>query len=245
MEKFPIPAPAFSGDGRRVDVGAGFDWLRQGWALFIAYPGQWVIVAMLLVILMLAISIVPFVGTLAGNLLTPVFLAGMLHASRRTQGGETPDIFDLFAGFKTHTGNLVVLGLIYMLGMFCIFVVSFAVGGGGVIGGLMTGSILGAGVAFGGLALGMLLSLVLFVPLLMTMWFAPALVFFNQMAPVDALKASFGACAKNVLPFLVYGLIVLILAFFAALPMFLGFLVLLPVIAGSVYVSYRDVFLAD
>ena len=54
MEKFPIPAPAFSGDGRRVDVGAGFDWLRQGWALFIAYPGQWAIMAMLLMILMLA-----------------------------------------------------------------------------------------------------------------------------------------------------------------------------------------------
>ena len=40
-------------------------------------------------------------------------------------------------------------------------------------------------------------------------------------------------------------LIIVVLAFFAALPLFLGFLVLLPVISGSVYGSYRDIFVAD
>ena len=42
-------------------------------------------------------------------------------------------------------------------------------------------------------------------PLFMAIWFAPALVFFNRMAPVDALKASFNACLKNFLSLLVYG----------------------------------------
>jgi hypothetical protein len=48
----------------------------------------------------------------------------------------------------------------------------------------------------------MLLSL----PIVMAIWFAPALVVFNAMQPVDALKASFHACLKNTLVFLVYGL---------------------------------------
>ena len=65
------------------------------------------------------------------------------------------------------------------------------------------------------------------------------------MAPVDALKASFNACLKNFLSLLVYGLIVMVLMFFAALPAFLGFLVLIPVLFGSVYVSYRDIFVAN
>ena len=98
---------------------------------------------------------------------------------------------------------------------------------------------------FGGLMLSLLLSLALSVPAVMAIWFAPALVFFNNMQPVEALKASFEACMKNVLAFLVYGLIVLVLAFFAALPVGLGFLVLIPVLAGSVYAAYRDVFVAN
>jgi len=245
MDEFPLAAPAFSGDSRTVDAGNAFDWLRQGWAVFMAQPGQWLILSLLLLVMMLGMSVVPLIGTLAGNLLTPVFLAGLLHACRRTLNGETPEAGDLFAGFKANAGNLIIIGLVYMLGMFGIFLLGLAIGGGGLLGGMMAGSMLGAGVALGGVALAMLLSLVLSVPLFMALWFAPALVYFNGMPPVEALKASFGACAKNTLPFLVYGLIVLILTFFAALPLFLGFLVLLPVIAGSIYVSYRDIFLAD
>ena len=47
------------------------------------------------------------------------------------------------------------------------------------------------------------------------------------------------------LPFLLYGLIITVLAFFATLPMLLGYLVLIPLVAGSVYAAYRDIFLAD
>ena len=100
------------------------------------------------------------------------------------------------------------------------------------------------GVLLGGSLLAMLLSSVLIIPLAMAMWFAPALVFFNNMAPLDALKASFNACLKNTLPFLILGLIVLVLMFFAALPVGLGFLVLFPVLAGTLYASYQDVFVA-
>jgi uncharacterized membrane protein len=43
----------------------------------------------------------------------------------------------------------------------------------------------------------------------------------------------------------VYSLIVMVLMFFAALPVGLGFLVLVPVLCGSIYASYRDVFVAN
>ena len=35
------------------------------------------------------------------------------------------------------------------------------------------------------------------------------------------------------------------LMFFAALPVGLGFLVLIPVLSGSIYASYRDIFVAN
>ena len=118
-------------------------------------------------------------------------------------------------------------------------------GGGSMAGGLVMGRAAGAGVALGGMLLAMLVSLVLTVPLFMGIWFAPALVLFNNMHPVDAIKASFNACLKNVVPFLVFWVITLVLIFFAALPVGLGFLVLIPVLAGSVYASYRDIFVAN
>jgi uncharacterized membrane protein len=131
-----------------------------------------------------------------------------------------------------------------MLAMLAIFAIVAMLGGGSLAGGMMMGRPAGYGMALGGMLLAMLLALALSVPLFMAIWFAPALVVFNNMQPVQALKASFNACLKNMVPFLVYGLITMVLCFFAALPVGLGFLVLGPVLSGSVYASYRDIFVA-
>ena len=237
MASFPIPAPAFNGNSRVVPPGNAFDWLRQGWALFAANPGLWIGLTIVLLVIVLGVQIVPLVGTLAAHLLMPVLGAGLLLVCRKIDEGESVQIDDLFAGFKQNAGPLVMVGVLYMLAMLAIVVIVIAVGGGSVAGGLLSAQPAGLGVIFGGLMLSLLLSLALSVPVVMAIWFAPALVFFNNMQPVEALKASFEACMKNVLAFLVYGLIVLVLAFFAALPVGLGFLVLIPVLAGSVYAA--------
>ncbi len=245
MASFPIPAPAFNGNSRVVPPGNAFDWLRQGWALFAANPGLWIGLTIVLLVIVVGVQIVPLVGTLAVHLLMPVLGAGLLLVCRKIDEGDSVRIDDLFAGFKQNAGPLVMVGVLYMVAMFAIVVIVVIVGGGSVAGGLLSAQPAGLGVIFGGLMLSLLLSLALSVPVAMAVWFAPALVFFNNMQPVEALKASFEACMKNVLAFLVYGLIVLVLAFFAALPVGLGFLVLIPVLAGSVYAAYRDVFVAN
>jgi uncharacterized membrane protein len=198
----------------------------------------------ILIVIFVALSVVPLIGQLAAHLLTPVLGAGMLIACRKIAKEEAIEIPDLFAGFKRNTGELVMLGVLYMVGMLAIFAVVAVLGGGSLASGLMMGRAAGYGMALGGMLLAMLLALALSVPLFMAIWFAPALVVFNNMQPIPALKASFNACMKNMVPFLVYGLITMVLCFFAALPVGLGFLVLGPVLAGSVYASYRDIFVA-
>ena len=245
MEPFPIPAPAFNGNSRVVAAGNAFEWLKQGWALFVANPGLWIAMTIVLLVLLLGMNIVPLIGTLAAHLLTPLLGAGMLLACQKISNGEPLEIADLFIGFKQNTTNLLMLGALYMVALLVILVIAFLLGGGSVAGGLLMGHPAGVGLALGGMMLAVMLSLALSVPLFMAIWFAPALVFFNNMPPLDALKASFNACLKNILVFLVYGLIVLVLMFFAALPAGLGFLVLIPVLSGSVYASYRDIFLAN
>jgi len=57
-----------------------------------------------------------------------------------------------------------------------------------------------------------------------------------------AAQDSVAACWINVLPLLVFGLIYLVLAVVAAIPLLLGFLVLGPVTVCAVYASYEEVF---
>lgn len=240
---FPLPAPPFDGSSRTVSAGDAFDWLRQGWATFAAEPAVWAAQTVLVGVLLLAMSIVPLVGHLAANLLVPLFAAGMLIGCRSIAAEEPFEIIDLFAGFRQNTGNLATLGILYMVAVLAVWALAFAIGGGGVAGGVMLGQPVGIGMAVGGILLAALLLLLLSLPLAMAFWFAPALVAFHNMAPTTALKASFSACMKNLPVFLVFGLLVTVLAFFAALPMGLGFLILLPVLTGSLYASYRDIFL--
>jgi len=99
--------------------------------------------------------------------------------------------------------------------------------------------------AVGGMLVAMLVALTLLIPLLMAYWFAPALVFFNDMSAPDAMKASFVASMKNWLPFTVYGVASLGLAIVAMIPFGLGLLVLVPVITASIYTGYKDIFVPD
>ncbi len=240
MEHFPLPAPAFDGSSRLVPAGNGFEWLKQGWAIFMVNPGLWVALTLLLIVAYIALNIVRGVGPMAANLLTPLVGAGFLAICQKASEAESMTIEDVFAGFRSNTNALVVLGVIYMGSLLILDALTAL-----LISGSMIGSPAGLGLLLGGSMLALLFKLAFMMPLSMGMWFAPALIFFNNMTPLEAFKASFNACLKNTLPFLVYGLMVLVLLFFAALPVGLGFLIFIPVLAGSIYVSYRDIFVAN
>jgi uncharacterized membrane protein len=76
----------------------------------------------------------------------------------------------------------------------------------------------------------------------MAFWFAPALVVFDGAAPVDAIKASFAACLRNIMPFLIYGVLGLVAGIVASIPFGLGWIALLPIMLLTIHASYRDIF---
>jgi uncharacterized membrane protein len=143
------------------------------------------------------------------------------------------------------------VGLLYLIGTLAIVVVVaillFATVGMTGIATLLTGDPLQAGVAaLAALGIGalfaVLLGLLLGIPLMMAFWFAPALVALRNDEPLAATKASFDACLRNMWPMLVYSLLGLVFAIVASIPLGLGWLVLAPVFAASVYASYKDIF---
>ena len=232
--------PAF----RTVEAGRGLVWLQQGWAFFLRYPGPWMAIAVLLIVIYGLLSIVPVLGQIAGHLMAPLFAAGLLLGCRSLDNGGGLFVDHLFAGFRQNSSNLIMVGIFYLIGVAAAFFIALIVGGGLAVGGGLLG--MGRGMMAAGMFTGALLFMLVFVllsvPLLMAFWFAPALVLFKDAAPLPAMILSFRACLKNTLSFLVYGVLACVLMVLAAIPLGLGFVVLIPVFIGSFYWSYVDIF---
>ena len=96
-----------------------------------------------------------------------------------------------------------------------------------------------------GFVYSMLLAFLIMVPIVMTVWFAPALIVINQVSIGQALKLSFKGCLKNILPLLLYFIIAFVLYLVSVIPLFLGLLVFFPTMYASMYTSYKDIFIEE
>jgi uncharacterized membrane protein len=242
----PTAAPGgnFIPEGQTVGAGNGWQWIVDAWELFRRQPGMWIALVVVFLVIFFVVGMIPFLGSLAAALLGPVFAGGIALGCQHLRDGGELEIGHLFAGFKTHTGKLVMIGVFNLVAWIVIAAIIMVFVGGSVFAVMMGGGSGAAGDIAAGMSvlLAMLIGLALGVPVYMAIWFAPALVALNDFEPLQAVKTSFAACLKNILPFLLYGVILFALAIVASIPFLLGWLVLGPVLAASVYTAYRDIF---
>ena len=226
---------------RSCDADRGLAWLAEGWRYFRLAPLAWIAITVVLTIAVLVFAWIPIVGQLATTLLSILFAGGLMLGCRALDRGEPLSVSHLFAGFTGHLSPLLVVGALYVAALFVI-VVAVSLLTGGALAGVLKGGV-HAGGAIGTILLAILAGALILVPLAMATWFAPALTTLHGIAPVEAMKLSFRGCLRNILAFLVYGVLCFLLAILASIPAGLGWLVFLPVLAASVYASYKDIFL--
>jgi uncharacterized membrane protein len=235
--------------GRSLAAGAGFGWISAGWRLFASAPLMWIVFLIMLFLIALAMNFVPIVGGLAFQLLQGVFAAGFVAGCRSLERGGELELEHFFAGFKNRFGSLLVLGAIVLVGWILVFLVFAAFLGFSILPAILTGSsdaVMESMMAsLGTMLIGLLVASLLMVPLMAAYWFAPALIMIHDVPPVAAMKASLSATFRNVLPFLFYGVVMLVLAILAAIPFGLGMLVWIPLMITSAYASYRQIFTED
>lgn len=230
---------------RNVDAGRGISWWTDAWAMFMKNAGMWIVLALVFLVIFIVLSVIPILGSIAASLLAPVFVAGWMLAARKADAGGSLEVGDLFAGFQDKLTPLLVLGALLLAASLVIFFAVGALGFGAVMGLGVGGSQSSAGGVMAALGAGLvaiLVGLVLGALVAMAFWFAPALVVFRNVAPVDAVKASFAANLKNLVAFLVFGVVYMVAAIVASIPFGLGWVVLIPLSLLTVYVSYKDVF---
>lgn len=228
---------------RAVATGRGSDWISEGWDLFKLSPGMWIGLVLIWVLVMGALSAVPFIGSLASNLLSPVFTAGVCLGCLRMERGTGLQLEDLFSAFKTdRLGPLVLVGVFGLVAAVGIVLLVLAVGFGAAAGLAIDTLDDIETLGIGSVIAGVLLLLLLMLPVIMALWFAAPLVALGGVAPAESLKLSLAACWNNIWALTVWSLLAMLIMIVAAIPFLLGWLVAGPVLMTSYYRMYRDIF---
>jgi uncharacterized membrane protein len=261
---------------RTVPAARGVHWAREGLESFAASPATWIGITLLFLLMGVVLSIIPFAGML-WSVVVPIHAGGLMLGCRAMRQGRPLEVRHLFNGFEApRLQPLALVGALYLAGSIVImlpviaivvattFFSAFALGStGGSIGAFTSVGLLGVVVVLLTMAAGMLLSFAL--------WFAPALVVFDQYEALDALKSSLRAGWCNIGAFLVYSLVLLGVGLVAISPLIaaillvaargeqagamavvviggtgcfalLCILLLIPTMWGAMYASYEDVF---
>lgn len=234
---------------RQVSAIHGWYWIAQGFQMFRKAPMIWMLICFIPFLIVVTLSLlIPMAGPLIFMLIAPVFLAGIMVACRDQEQGRQIEVSHLFIGFKTRTAPLITVGGIFLVGLVIIYSVFLSTGGSDLIAMLERGKRYDSS-EIGGISSNILTSflmvILLQIPLLMAFIFSPVLIILHNFSPVNAMKKSFQACIRNIIPFFVYNIILNLLSIIVLLVPYIGLVILSPVLFASIYVSYKEILLGE
>jgi hypothetical protein len=252
----------------RRDARSGVEWLRRAYSMFRAAPLRWLLLLFTYYLLIVLLEFGPLqaIGQLIAPLLKPVFAVGFLAAAWSQERGTAPRFSDLFRGFRSNLLALVPLGAVFLAGITLAVLATTLVDDGRLIA-IMSGAEKPTEetLASGRVQLAMLFGTACAIPLLLALWFAPALVVFSDAGAVKAMVTSFRAAIANWRPMTAYWLAVFVLggivpvfalsiarlfgdvssgvvALFVVVPYLFALVATLHI---SDYIGYRDLFHGD
>ena len=229
-------------------AGAGMGWIKQAFLLFKAQPFAWIGLTSSWILLTLGLyKLIPVIGAPIATMLQPALFAGMMLAAREQDAGRPINMSFLFAALRLNGRALISFGALVLLANTVVVLLMAALDFPGEVAANANGTL--DPQAFAAMLTDNTGVSVL-APLLMmitnaVVWFATPLLAFNPMPPTHAIRWSFYALVGNLIPMLVFAILLFAALLLAILPWALGLLVWLPVYAISNYTSYRQVFAED
>jgi hypothetical protein len=241
---------------RTVPASSGALWVREGWRLFAKQPLALsaMVVAYMMILLVPALLPLPLVGIAISGVLAPFATVGLLAACREVDRRNMPTMALFAQPFRDPAARVQLLRLGLINAALLLLIASIA-------------TLLGPPVpaeppkTLQEIPLdAIVLQLVLYVPVLMLMWFAPLLVGWHAMTPGKAMFGSVVACWLNKGALLLYaltasalmmavslvsvGLFSALVASREALSVLLApvALLLMTIVQASFYAMYKSVF---
>ncbi len=232
---------------RKLPASHGFQWVNAGFRFYRKNPLLLSAAFGVIFGVVMAAGLIPGVGGALSDLIWPLAVAGFMAAFRALDEGRELELPDFLAGVRGPALPLMTIGAVQLLAMLVIGKIMLGMGFDPQA--LMTVAQRGDATPQDMQAVlnqsmpAVLTGLVLFTPLMMATWFAPALILFGGARPMTALGVSLKAVARNWTAMLVNSLALGLLLFVSALvPFLLGLLVAMPILFGSLYASYQAIF---
>jgi hypothetical protein len=199
----------FLSEPRKLSAGHGWQWLMDGFRLFMAKPLTWIGIYFLLMLVTMPVSLVPIIGSIVSSIIGVVCGGGIMIGAHSLAENKGLRAGHIFSGFTENRNQLLLLGVYYLIGIIAITLIAFLPIGGSMISAFMGNPDQAAiesamtqnlPLFFAGILVAMLLT----VPFLMAFWLAPSLVAITGENSFAALKLSLKASLRNILPQLVY-----------------------------------------
>ncbi len=236
---------------QKLNAARGWIWIKQGYQLIMRNPLMSISLAMVCALLVFTTLRMPLFGPLLAVLLIPIVTAGYMRICRALEEEEEMEFANLFKNFQKYTPRLAALGGFLVLGML-FSSMAMVVAGGEALRALLE-NVNTAGdpqmlftammTPGSGAAFSLFVGFSLICVLVLAFQYAPMLVFFSDLQPVEALRASLSGSLRNLIPYTVYSIIMQFVALgLGLLPFNIGLIFLLPLGLTSLYVSYRNIF---
>ena len=249
-----------------VPARTGITWVKLGIRTFFRQPLALSGLFFMFLAVMSLASMVPVIGLGLAMALLPACTLGLMAASKEAHAGNFPMPMVFLSAFRAGRQQLramLTLGVMYGIGLAVVMGITALFDDGRFAASYLAGSAPSIDMARDpDSRSAMMAFLLLQLPLSLMFWHAPALVHWHQVPPLKSVFFSLVACLRNLLAFIVFGLmwIGITMLLIVAVSLLTGILgnpqvagvVLLPgtlmiaaMIFTSTYFSFRDCFLTE
>jgi len=249
-----------------VKARTGALWVKLGIQAFGKQPLALMGLFFIFMALMSVASMVPLIGLPVAMTLLPAVTLGLMAATREATQGRFPMPLILLIGFRAGPVKLramLLLGGLYATGFLLALGASYLVDGGSFAHMYLGGHLPAEDMVQSNAFLGAMWTFIgLHLPLSLTFWHAPALVYWQDIPPLKSMFFSLVACFRNFWALTVFalmwmavmiGMVTLLLSLSGVFdaPNLLGVMLMptLLLVASmfftSLYFTYRDLFEAD
>ena len=191
-----------------VPAKQGLVWVKQGIRTFWRQPLAFTGLFFLFMAWVSVLSMVPFIGAALALLVLPAATLGLMVATEQAASGKFPMPTVMLVAFRAGQQRLkamMVLGGLYALSFLAVMAISALVDGGGFAKVYLANAPITPEVVNDtDFQTAMWLTTIMYVPLSMLFWHAPALVHWHGVPPFKSLFFSAIACWRNLGAFALY-----------------------------------------